>query len=239
MLAFAKVLFAVPFVGSFWLLMGLEMIYVTTALSIGILISTAVPTQQLAMQFALLITMLPSIMLSGFIFAVKNMPIPLQIVSKIVPATYFLNMVRGIMLKGSGFEILAPQAGFLLHPDGDLPDPGGANALRRGSVDMWRPFIGVIRKEFIQGLRDKNNLRMLFVMPVVQLSVMGYAVNTDVKRLAASMCTITASRLTRGSWWRRSKRATILSRSTASSTAKRFRFGSWKNDSWVRMPRWR
>ncbi len=113
-LAFAKVLFAVPFVGSFWLLIALEMIYVATALSIGILISTMVPTQQLAMQFALLITMLPSIMLSGFIFAVKNMPIPLQIASKIVPATYFLNIVRGIMLKGSGLEILAPQAGYLL-----------------------------------------------------------------------------------------------------------------------------
>ncbi len=113
-LAFAKILFGVPFVGSFWLLMALEMIYVTTALSIGILISTAVPTQQLAMQMALLITMLPSIMLSGFIFAVKNMPLPLQFVSKIVPATYFLNIVRGIMLKGSGIEILASQAGFLL-----------------------------------------------------------------------------------------------------------------------------
>ena len=66
------------------------------------------------MQMALLITMLPSIMLSGFIFAVKNMPVPLQFVSKIVPATYFLNIVRGIMLKGSGIEVLASQAGFLL-----------------------------------------------------------------------------------------------------------------------------
>lgn len=113
-LAFAKILFNVPFVGSFWLLMGMEMIYVAAALSIGILISTAVPTQQLAMQLALLLTMLPSIMLSGFIFAVKNMPIPLQVVSQIVPATYFLNIVRGIMLKGSGLEILAPQALFLL-----------------------------------------------------------------------------------------------------------------------------
>ncbi len=108
------VLFGVPFVGSFMLLLVFELIYVTTALSIGILISTAVPTQQLAMQFALLATMLPTIMLSGFIFAVKNFPIPLQILSQIVPATYFLKMIRGIMLKGSGFSVLAPQAGFLL-----------------------------------------------------------------------------------------------------------------------------
>lgn len=113
-LAFAKFVFSVPFVGSFWLLMAIELIYVTTALSIGILVSTIAHTQQLAMQFALLLTMLPSVMLSGFIFATKNMPAFLQAVSRIVPATYFLKVVRGIMLKGSGFEVLAPQAGYLL-----------------------------------------------------------------------------------------------------------------------------
>ena len=112
-LVFAKLLFNVPFVGSLPLLLGFELIYVTTGLSIGILISTAVPTQQLAMQFALLLTMLPTIMLSGFIFAIKNMPVFLQILSHIVPATYFLKMIRGIMLKGSSFAVLAPQAGFL------------------------------------------------------------------------------------------------------------------------------
>ena len=112
-LVFAKLLFNVPFVGSFPLLLAFELIYVTTALSIGILISTAVPTQQLAMQFALLATMLPTIMLSGFIFAIKNFPVALQVISRIVPATYFLKMIRGIMLKGSSFSVLAPQAGFL------------------------------------------------------------------------------------------------------------------------------
>lgn len=113
-LAFAKILFRVPFVGSFVLLLLFELIYVTTALSIGILISTLVKTQQLAMQMALLSTMLPTIMLSGFIFAVKNMPLPLQIISRIVPATYFLKIIRGIMLKGSGLMILAPQGLFLI-----------------------------------------------------------------------------------------------------------------------------
>ena len=113
-LGFAKLLFNVPFVGNFPLLLGFELIYVITALSIGVLISTLVPTQQLAMQFTLLSTMLPTIMLSGFIFAVKNMPIPLQILSKIVPATQFLKAIRGIMLKGSGFTVLIPQALVLI-----------------------------------------------------------------------------------------------------------------------------
>lgn len=49
---------------------------------------------------------------------------------------------------------------------------------------MWRAFIGVVKKEFIQGLRDKNNLRMFFAMPLIQLILMGYAVNTDVKELS-------------------------------------------------------
>lgn len=111
---FAKLLYNVPFVGSFPLLLAFELVYVATALSIGILVSTAVPTQQLAMQYALLMTMLPTIMLSGFIFAIKNMPLPLQLLSRIIPATYFLKMIRGVMLKGSGFVILAPQAGILL-----------------------------------------------------------------------------------------------------------------------------
>lgn len=48
---------------------------------------------------------------------------------------------------------------------------------------MWRGFIGIVKKEFIQGLRDKNNLRMFFVVPLIQLILMGYAVNTDVKEL--------------------------------------------------------
>jgi ABC-2 type transport system permease protein len=113
-LAFAKLLFSVPFVGSFPLLLLFELFYVMTALSIGILISTAVPTQQLAMQFTLLATMLPTIMLSGFIFAVKNMPIPLQVISRFVPATPFLKAIRGIMLKGSDFWVLLPQLGALI-----------------------------------------------------------------------------------------------------------------------------
>lgn len=113
-LAMARLLFGVPLVGSFPVLLGFELLYVMVALAIGILISTLVPTQQLAMQAALLSTMLPTIMLSGFIFAIKNMPAPLQVISHIVPATYFLRIIRGIMLKDTGFEVLAVQGVYLL-----------------------------------------------------------------------------------------------------------------------------
>lgn len=113
-LAFAWLVFKVPFEGSYLLLLLFGLIYVATALSIGILISSAVKTQQVAMMIALTVTMLPSVMLSGFIFAIKNMPIVLQVVSRIVPATYFVTIIRGIMLKGTGIETLIAPAASLV-----------------------------------------------------------------------------------------------------------------------------
>ncbi len=106
-LVFAKLVFGVPFVGSHLLLLGFGLVYVATALSIGILISSLVRTQQVAMMYAMMFTMLPSVMLSGFIFAVKNMPSLLQYLSLIIPATYFLTVIRGVMLKGAGLGELA------------------------------------------------------------------------------------------------------------------------------------
>jgi ABC-2 type transport system permease protein len=111
---FARFHFGVPFVGSVGLLFFFGVIYVIAALSIGILISTLVRTQQVAMMAAQLTTMLPSVMLSGFIFEIKNMPQVLQYVSYIVPARYFLLIIRGIMLKGSSLSVLWTEAIFLI-----------------------------------------------------------------------------------------------------------------------------
>jgi ABC-2 type transport system permease protein len=111
---FAMFHFGVPFVGSVWLLFLFGVIYIIAALSIGILISTLVRTQQVAMMAAQLTTMLPSVMLSGFIFEIKNMPKVLQWVSYFVPARYFLLIIRGIMLKGSSLSVLWTEAIFLI-----------------------------------------------------------------------------------------------------------------------------
>ena len=113
-LLFARLVFGVPFVGSHALLLFFGLIFVTTALSIGILISSIVNTLQEATMLAQLITLLPSVMLSGLIFAIKNMPVVLQVISNIVPAKFFVIIIRGIMLKGSGFAVLAPQAAALI-----------------------------------------------------------------------------------------------------------------------------
>ncbi|MFH2054597.1 MAG: ABC transporter permease [bacterium] len=102
--------FGVPFNGSILLLFFFGVIYVVAALSLGVLISTLVKTQQLAMMASLTVTMLPSVMLSGFIFEIKNMPLLLQYLTLIVPARYFLLIIRGIMLKGAGLDTLWIQA---------------------------------------------------------------------------------------------------------------------------------
>ena len=112
-IAWAVFHFGVPFVGSVALLAFFTLIYVIAALSAGILISTLVRTQQVAMMVAQLITVLPSVMLSGFIFDLRNMPLPLQYVSYIIPARYFQLIIRGIMLKGAGIHVLWVQGAFL------------------------------------------------------------------------------------------------------------------------------
>ena len=98
--------FKVPFVGSVVALMLYCLLYLFAALALGILISTLVSTQQVAMMLSLMVTLLPSIMLSGFIFPVASMPRPLQVVSNVIPATHFLVIVRGVMLKGNALADL-------------------------------------------------------------------------------------------------------------------------------------
>jgi ABC-2 type transport system permease protein len=102
-------LFDVPFVGSYLLLLLMTLVYITAALSLGLMISTIVRTQQVAMMLALVSTLLPTVMLSGFIFPIKSMPEILQYISYLVPAKYYLIIIRGIMLKGNTLlQLLAP-----------------------------------------------------------------------------------------------------------------------------------
>ncbi|RMH84656.1 MAG: ABC transporter permease [Calditrichaeota bacterium] len=106
-------LFQVPFVGSLGLLALLTTLYLITALSLGLMISTLVDTQQVAMMLAMISTLLPTIILSGFIFPIPSMPRILQYISYLIPARYFLVIVRGIMLKGNSFGQLIGPTAFL------------------------------------------------------------------------------------------------------------------------------
>ena len=102
-------LFDVPILGSLPLLLVLTLLYLTVALALGILISTRSSTQQVAMMSSLFILLMPTMLLSGFIFPIASMPAVLQFIAKIIPARYFIEIEKAIMLKGAGFEsILNP-----------------------------------------------------------------------------------------------------------------------------------
>ena len=100
-------LFHVPLRGSLILLFCMSSIYLIGVLSLGILVSIVTKSQLLASQLAMVLTLLPSFLLSGFMIPVVNMPAPIQALTKAVPATYFVTLLRGIYLKGVGPRILA------------------------------------------------------------------------------------------------------------------------------------
>ena len=103
-------LFGVPFRGNVFLLLGLSVLFLFGALGFGIFISAVARSQLLATQMALITTFLPSFLISGFMFSTDVMPRPLQALSMLVPARYFLVVTRGIFLKGVGPEVLWVQA---------------------------------------------------------------------------------------------------------------------------------
>ena len=106
--------FGVPLKGSLLLLSALSLLFLVGALAVGMLISIIAKSQLLASQLALLVTVLPAFLLSGFIFPLENMPAPIQAVSHIVVARYFVAILRGIYLKDVGLATLWPQALFLV-----------------------------------------------------------------------------------------------------------------------------
>ena len=110
----SMVLFGLPMRGN-WLTLALALsLYLIGALATGLLVSTVSDTQQVAFQIALLVSLLPTLMLSGFIFPIASMPKALQIVTYIVPARYFLRALRGIVLKGSDVSHLLPEFAALV-----------------------------------------------------------------------------------------------------------------------------
>jgi ABC-2 type transport system permease protein len=109
----AQLLFDLPMRGSWLTLVMLLSIYLLGALATGLLVSTIADTQQVAFQLALLISLLPTLMLSGFIFPIASMPDVLQAITRLVPARYFLVALRGIVLKGSDVMQLLPEIAAL------------------------------------------------------------------------------------------------------------------------------
>lgn len=109
----SMVLFDLPMRGSWLLLVGSVSLFLVGALALGVLISTVAHSQQVAFQIAALASLLPTLILSGFIFPISSMPPVLQAITYVVPARYFLVVLRGIVLKGVGVAVLWPELAAL------------------------------------------------------------------------------------------------------------------------------
>ncbi|MBN2170179.1 MAG: ABC transporter permease [Candidatus Krumholzibacteriota bacterium] len=113
-----KLAFGVPMAGSWWVLAAYCLLFIMIALGVGLLISARASSLRVAMIAAILATMLPSMILSGFVFPLASMPVPLRLLCQLMPATHFLVIIRSILLKGQSWFPLQTLAlalmGFVL-----------------------------------------------------------------------------------------------------------------------------
>jgi ABC-2 type transport system permease protein len=107
-------LFHVPLRGSGALLFAVAAIFLAGTLALGLLVSIVTKNQMVANQFSMVVTFLPAFLLSGFVFSIASMPTVLQWLTYVVPARYFITILKGIYLKGVGLEILGMEAVFLI-----------------------------------------------------------------------------------------------------------------------------
>jgi ABC-2 type transport system permease protein len=107
-LAFGAIAFDLPIHGSLPLLFGIGVFFLVGMLGQGLLISVVAKNQLVATQAGALSALLPSLLLSGMVFPLENMPLPLQLLSRVIPARYLVHALRGILLKGNGIDVLWP-----------------------------------------------------------------------------------------------------------------------------------
>ena len=113
-LLLGKLWFKVPLKGSIPLLLCLSTLFLFSTIGLGLLISSVAKTQRVAMMAAMLTSMLPTFLLSGFVFPIESMPTVIQWITYLIPAKYYLEILRGILLKGVGIKVLMFNAICLL-----------------------------------------------------------------------------------------------------------------------------
>jgi ABC-2 type transport system permease protein len=109
----SQLLFSVPLRGSLWLLVLVSSLYLLVALGIGLVISAVTKSQFLANQITFLVTFLPAIMLSGFIFDIGSMPVAVRVVTWIFPARYFVSSLQTLFLAGDVWSVIVPDMAAL------------------------------------------------------------------------------------------------------------------------------
>mgnify|MGYP000044064185 CR=1 FL=1 len=103
-----------PINGSIPLLFSMSILFIITSLALGVLVSTIAATQQVAMLVSMMGMLLPTLLFSGFMFPIENMPLPLQLISNAIPAKWYYNIVKAVMIKGLGMDAIMKEAAILL-----------------------------------------------------------------------------------------------------------------------------
>ncbi len=101
----AKFLFEVPMRGSLWVIMLASMLYLTVSLLLGLFISGKTRNQFEASQMALLVSFMPAMMLSGFVFDLRNVPVVIQVISQLLPATHFMGLIKTLFMAGDNWQM--------------------------------------------------------------------------------------------------------------------------------------
>jgi ABC-2 type transport system permease protein len=109
----SQLLFGVPLRGSLWILVVVSMLYLLVALGIGLLISSVTKSQFVASQITIVVTFLPAMMLSGFMFDIRSMPMAIQVITHIFPARYFVSVLQTLFLAGDIWPVILPNAAVL------------------------------------------------------------------------------------------------------------------------------
>lgn len=109
----ARFMFAVPIRGSIPILMGVSMLYLLVSVATGLLISSSLKNQFLASQVTLVATFMPALMLSGFIYDLRSVPLAIRLVSYLVPARYFVSLLQTLFLAGDVWSVILPNAAVL------------------------------------------------------------------------------------------------------------------------------
>jgi ABC-2 type transport system permease protein len=109
----AKILFAVPFRGSLWVLGGGSLLYLLVALGLGILISTTAKIQFVAGQITLIVAFVPTLLLSGFIYDLDSLPAAMRVIAHLFPARYYVVLLQTVLLAGDIWSVLLPKAAVL------------------------------------------------------------------------------------------------------------------------------
>ncbi len=109
----AHYLFEVPVRGSLWAIIVSSLLYLLVSLGLGLTISGFAPGQFLASQVALIASFMPAMMLSGFVFDIRNLPVVVQVISQILPATHFMSLIKTLFLGGDDWTLFLKECGIL------------------------------------------------------------------------------------------------------------------------------